>query len=87
MANRYSEAARQAAAMTDNELQDELDAIKKSMEGALEKLIPTKKEQKAFRALMEKINAETNTDKQMALLRDNLEVGGKTAIKLLSLLV
>lgn len=86
MANRFSNAAKQAREATNKELATEISAISNFSRDKINELLPTKKDKEAFVKLMEQVDADTTMDEKLAYLQDNLKSAGVVALQLLKAL-
>lgn len=87
MANRYRDAARKAAELTNKQLGAELATLNRLSEQDLRELLPTKRDKEAFAELMAVVEKEANIDRQFAFLSQNLQTTGKVVLKLLKYFV
>jgi hypothetical protein len=87
MANRYRDAARKAAELTNKQLGAELATLNRLSEQDLRDLLPTKRDKKAFAELMAVVEKEADIDRQFAFLSANLQTTGKVVLKLLKYFV
>lgn len=83
MPNRYKRAAEQAANLTNKQLAEELAKIGPMNDAKLRELLPTKRDKEEFSKLMALVEKETETDKQLTYLSNNLQTSGKVVFKLL----
>lgn len=83
MANRYRDAARKAAELTNKQLGAELATLNRLSEQDLRELLPTKRDKEAFAELMAVVEKEADIDRQFAFLSQNLQTTGKVVLKLL----
>ncbi len=89
MPNRFEEAAKKAAQITDDQLKNELNQIKEQNRKKLNELIPTlnTKDKKAFNELIKLVNADTDMDEKLAGVHDSLKSVFGISLKILKVLV
>lgn len=87
MANRFSNAAKQAKDITNKDLATEISAISNFSRDKINELLPSKKDKEAFVKLMEQVEADTTMDEKLAYLQDNLKSAGAVAFQLLKVLI
>jgi hypothetical protein len=83
VANRYSNAAKAAADLTNKQLAEELAKLGPANAARLNELLPEKKDKEAFAKLMAIVENETRLDNQLAFLAANLQTAGKAALRVL----
>ena len=83
MANRYSNAANEAANLTNKQLGEELAKLGPLSDQKLRELLPEKKDKEHFADLMAMVEKETAMDEQLKYLGENLQTAGKVTLKLL----
>jgi hypothetical protein len=86
MANRFSNAAKQAKDITNKDLATEISAISNFSRDKINELLPSKKDKETFVKLMEQVEADTTMDEKLAYLQNNLKSAGVVALQLLKAL-
>lgn len=84
-ANRYAAAARKARQLTNKQLATEISALAPISRDKLQEMLPRKRDKETFLALMKVVESETDMDKKIGYLRDNLDTAGKVIIQGLKL--
>jgi hypothetical protein len=84
---RFRDAAREAADLTNKELAGRIAELTPISSAQLQELLPSKRDKEDFVALMRVVEEETNMEKQLNFLRDNLATAGRVALKALKLFV
>jgi hypothetical protein len=87
MPNRFSNAAKQAAELTNKELGSELAKVSTLSNQRLSELLPLKRDKEAFIQLMMQVEAETAMETRLANLVDNIKTVGPVIFKVLKVLV
>jgi hypothetical protein len=87
MPNRFSQAARDAANLTNKELGVEIAKLTKLSSQNLSDLLPAKRDKEAFIKLMTQVEADTAMDTKIANLVDNIRVVGPVIFKILKVLI
>ena len=86
MANRFSNAAKQAKDITNKDLATEISGISNFSRDKINALLPSKKDKETFVKLMEQVEADTTMDEKLAYLQNNLKSAGVVALQLLKAL-
>ena len=85
---RFSDAARDAAKLTNKQLATEIAAVSDSFSrDRLQELLPNKRDKQAFLELMEQVEADSAMDEKLAFLGANLQTAGKAALTVLKILL
>jgi hypothetical protein len=87
MANRYSQAAKDAEELTNKQLGEELAKLGPLNYSKLNELLPAKRDKEEFAKLMALVEKETAEDKQLAYLAQNMQTAGAVVFKLLKYFV
>ena len=87
MANSSDEAAERAAQLTNKQLAGELAQLGPLSVAKLDQLLPEKRDKEEFAKLMAVVQSETDKDKQLAYLENNLQTAGGMVLKLLKYFV
>ena len=87
MPNPYAAAARKARELTNKQLGEELAKIGPLSEARLRELLPSKQDKEEFVKLMQVVERETDQEKQLAYLKDNIQTAGKVVMGVLKFFV
>lgn len=87
MANRFTQAAREASDVTNKQLGEKIATLSSFNKNELNELLPTKKDKEAFLRLMEQVEADTELDEKLAFLTENIQTAGKVVFQILKKLI
>jgi hypothetical protein len=85
--NRFTNAASQAADMTNKQLGGQLGTLSKFSDEEINELLPLKQDKQAFMDLMKEVEADIVMDEKVAFLQNNIQSMGKVALTILKTLV
>lgn len=87
MANRFTQAAKEASDVTNKQLGEKIATLSSFNKNELNELLPTKKDKEAFLRLMEQVEADTELDEKLTFLTENIQTAGKVVFQILKKLI
>lgn len=87
MANRFTQAAKEASEATNKQLGEKIATLSSFNKEELNELLPTKRDKETFLKLMSQVEADTEMDNKLAYIVDNIQTVGRVMLKIISRVV